>query len=258
MTGTIFDIKKFALFDGPGIRTTVFLSGCPLNCWWCQNPEGLLELPEKAPSVSDQFGTNFKGEKVSAKFLVGEIKKDAIFYDESNGGVTFSGGEPLLQALFLKEVLAMCKQEGLHTVVDTSGYAPWPAFEMINPFVDLYLYDIKIMEDFDHIKFTGTSNELIFENLQKLLLKNKVLIRIPLIPEITDTKKNLVQIKDFIAKNPRITSVELLPFNHYSKTKYKRFKISSRLKNLKKQTSQELEQMAFIFKDLYTTVQVKS
>jgi pyruvate formate lyase activating enzyme len=258
LTGLICDIKKFALFDGPGIRTTVFFKGCPLNCWWCQNPEAIRELPEEAPTNGNPGNENVVGKKISVEALMEEIQKDSVFYEESDGGVTFSGGEPLLQSVFLKAVLDYCKESGIHTALDTSGYAPWSAFEKINPIVDLFLYDIKLIDEKKHIKYTGFSNDLILKNLAKLPTSNDVVIRIPLIPGITDTTDNLDQIIKYLKAMPQIIGVELLPFNHFSKSKYKRFNFGLKIGNVKTQTSQELEQIAWMFKDLQTSIHIRN
>lgn len=258
MTGIIFDIKKFALFDGPGIRTTVFLKGCPLNCWWCQNPESIQELPEDFPTNGNELeGT--VGKKMEVISLVQEIAKDSIFYDESGGGVTFSGGEPLVQTDYLKAVIKRCKESEIHTAVDTSGYAPWESFQEILPFVDLFLYDIKIMDETLHQKYTNKPNKLIHENLQKLLAAGKnVAIRIPLIPAITDTVDNLTKISDFVNQFPQIKQIDLLPFNQFARSKYHRFNKESRLDQLKIQSQHELEKMAAVFQNTNLDVTIRS
>jgi pyruvate formate lyase activating enzyme len=173
--GFIFDIKKYSINDGPGIRTTVFLKGCPLNCLWCHNPESRNMKPERISASS--YSWNFYsqscdpeiiGREASTNEIFGEIKKDIPFYEESSGGVTFSGGEPLLQINFLKSLLTICKTSGIHTAVDTSGYVPYANFETILSLTDLFLFDIKIVSEELHHKYTGVSNKLIMENLQKL------------------------------------------------------------------------------------------
>ena len=176
MTGVIFDLKKFAVHDGPGIRTTVFFKGCPLKCRWCHNPEG------RHPELQAAFrGTRNTGEKstdttkdamigrtVSVQQLMREIKKDEIFYDQSGGGVTFSGGEPMMQIDFLFEILTACRKEGIATAVDTCGFTSYENFTRILPLVDLFLYDIKLIDDRTHKKYAGQSNRVILENLEKL------------------------------------------------------------------------------------------
>ena len=166
-TGIIYDLKKYAIHDGPGIRTTVFLKGCPLDCWWCHNPESRKNEPQSSGKKnlhknlallnSDK---NLIGIKVTTNEVMHEIRKDVLFYDESGGGVTFSGGEPLQQTDFLKMLLAECKAEHIHTVVDTSGYVEYKYFEEIRSLTDLFLYDLKFIDDALHLKYTGVSNRL--------------------------------------------------------------------------------------------------
>ena len=149
--GIIFDIKRYAVNDGPGIRVTVFLKGCPLRCWWCHNPESHRKLPENCekpirldgcPELSENSEI---GQRMSIMQVMAEIEKDVVFFDESGGGVTFSGGEPLVQHGFLLELLKTCRQHEIHTTLDTTGYATAQVLESILPFVDLFLYDLKLM-----------------------------------------------------------------------------------------------------------------
>lgn len=248
--GTIFDIKKYAIHDGPGIRTTVFFKGCPLNCWWCHNPESQKMEPE---TVTIQEPTDNReqpsagrkeriGRIISAGDLMDEIKKDVIFYDQSGGGVTFSGGEPMMQADFLLAILQECKAEGLTTVMDTSGYAPAEEFERIYDLVDLFLYDLKLMDDEAHIKYTGVSNELILENLTLLAERGeKVVLRIAMIPGITDSDENIEAIIDYIAPMKGIHEISLLPYNKFGEDKLKRFGMPNKLGSLKTQTRDEMK-----------------
>lgn len=261
ITGLVFDIKRFALHDGPGIRTTVFLKGCPLRCWWCQNPESIREFSEtfKVKAVSSSYNkfceeeTTF-GSEYNSSQLLDEILRDRIFYDESNGGVTFSGGEPLIQYKFLKEILEMCKKYGLNTAVDTSGYADYEIIESIYPDTDLFLYDLKIIDNDLHKKFTDVSNELILNNLKRLTrLRNKVHIRIPLIPGITDTEKNLSDIINFLKSLDNIRQIDLLPYNKISESKYKRLNKTSLLGNLQPQSEEKLIEI----KSLFNSIDIK-
>lgn len=255
MNGIVFDIKKFALHDGPGIRTTVFLKGCPLDCWWCHNPESIRKLPERIDVVpmnhsnkvcaqeSELFGKEYSVEEVFA-----EIKKDQVFYDESGGGVTFSGGEPLVQNVFLKEILSECKSAGIHTAVDTSGYAGSNLFEGIYNITDIFLFDLKIIDEEIHKKYTGVSNRVILNNLRILTEKgDKVILRIPLIPEITDTEKNLSEIAEFLMGLDNIRKIDLLPYNEIAESKYKRLNKPSRIGNLKTQDEDKLNKIKSYF-----------
>lgn len=166
--GTIFDIKKFALHDGPGIRTTIFLKGCPMRCPWCHNPESQNPEPEAMTATNLPGGNRpvvqeIVGRQVTVREVMWEIRKDLLFYDESGGGVTFSGGEPLMQPKFLTALLTASKRSGIRTALDTTGYAPWIELENILPLVDLFLYDLKFIDDSLHQKYTGVSNRLVFE-----------------------------------------------------------------------------------------------
>ena len=261
MNGLVFDIKRFALHDGPGIRTTVFLKGCPLRCWWCQNPESIHDLPEtyQIKSINNSYGSTCEeltifGKQYSVHDLMDELVKDRIFYDESSGGITFSGGEPLVQYKFVGECLKQCKSLGLNTAIDTSGYAAFEAFEYIYENTDTFLFDIKLINDDQHIKFTNVSNELILDNLKHLTnLGNKVAIRIPLIPGITDTQKNLSEISEFISMLKNVRQIDLLPYNKISESKYKRFNKPSLLGQLQSQTDEKL----FEIKSMFDTLNIK-
>ena len=257
MNGTIFDIKKFAIHDGPGIRTTVFFKGCPLDCWWCHNPEG-RKLETETLSVKPGGNTSDSGNAaktevigrdVSVEAVMDEILKDVIFYDQSGGGVTFSGGEPMMQPEFLYMLLQACKENGLNTAVDTSGYAPWVDFEKIYDLVDLFLYDLKLMDDEAHNEYTGVSNELILDNLLRLSsMGNKIEPRIPLIPGITDTEENLEAIARFLTPQKNIRHVVLLPYNRLGEDKFRKFDLTYKAGQLSVQTGDELEDKAEIFR----------
>lgn len=262
-TGIIFDIKRYAIHDGPGIRTTVFLKGCPLQCWWCHNPEGLAEsaqrfynadrcigceacideCPSRAltkvgqgiiadPEVcTDCFtcsqvcpseATRKIGQEISVSELVKIIEQDRIFYDESGGGVTFSGGEPLEQAEFLLELLVECGSLGIHRVVDTSGYADSDQLLAVARHTDLFLFDLKIIDSGKHRQYTGLPNDAILENL-KLLVENgaKIDIRIPVIPGINTDEDNLKGIARLLLSQPRIQTVHLLSYHSTARKKYR-------------------------------------
>jgi len=248
LNGIIFDIKKYAIHDGPGIRTTVFFKGCPLDCWWCHNPEGRKPDPETLPAkTSGNDAPNSKktetvGRVVSAETVIEEINKDIIFYDQSGGGVTFSGGEPMMQPEFLCALLQTCKQNGIHTAVDTCGYAQTEKFAEILDLVDLFLYDLKIMDDQAHIKYTGVSNELILKNLIELSRNGRrVQLRVPLIPGITDPNENLDAIAEFIAPLDNIHEIVLLPYNQLVEHKLNKFKMDHKLGHLRIQENAEIQ-----------------
>lgn len=250
--GVIFDIKRFAVHDGPGIRTTVFMKGCPLCCAWCHNPEGInpdiVTVPKTIRMGDKTFTENETvGRPVSSAELMEELLKEKIFMEESDGGVTFSGGEPLMQTEFLLEMLKQCHLEGMHTAVDTTGLAPWDKVEMISHYTDIFLYDLKIMDDENHKKYTGVSNKLILENLKRLSANgHQIRIRIPLIPGMTYTEQNMSDILDFLGGlSQKPAGVDLLPYHDTAAHKYKRFDLRNDLQSVKpleKLTVQNLKQ----------------
>lgn len=240
--GIIFDIKKFAIHDGPGIRTTVFFKGCPLNCWWCQNPESINIVDDIEINLASVGLGNLK--QYNANDLLNEIKKDLLFYDESEGGVTFSGGEPLLQIEFVLEFLKVLKDEFIHTAIDTSGYVNPDYFTRINEYVNLYLFDLKLFNDTLHQKYTGVSNKLIKNNLEYLnSIHSNIIVRIPLIPNVTDTVENLSAISHYLHKLKNVTRVDLLPYNKISEDKYKRLNLKAKLGELETQTVDKLDEI---------------
>lgn len=263
MTGEIFDIKHFAVHDGPGIRTTIFLKGCPLHCVWCHNPEGMRRgkdlwvkreacihcetcihtCPKQALRMKDGEVSidrslcdfcNKCVEKCPAramqridrqaevKELVDLVTREEIFTRVSGGGVTISGGEPLYQPEFLKELLQGMKQAGVPTCIETSMFAKQEVLESIAPYVDQFLVDIKILDEETHKKYTGVSNRQILSNFRYLAgLGKPILVRIPLIPGITATEENLRAIRAFVdSVNPEIP-IEVLNFNSFAGSKYR-------------------------------------
>ena len=254
--GIIFDIKRFAVHDGPGIRTTVFLKGCPLRCAWCHNPESMsaaiCEVPKTVRIGDKTFCENeMVGREITVEELMRELEKEKIFMDESGGGVTFSGGEPLMQPEFLNKALKACKNAGMHTAVDTSGYARWEILEKTAGLTDLFLYDIKIIDDEKHQEFTGVSNKLILENLRKLSAMGKhIQVRIPCVPNITLTDENIAQTIDFLktlAYKP--AEVNLLPYHNTAAHKYERFGIKNQFEGTKPVLKQELEELRMQFEE---------
>ncbi len=230
MKGLIFDIKKYSVNDGPGIRVTCFLKGCPLSCPWCHNPEGISPLKDQVV-IERRIGSHhFRDCEDSGRYITtGEILdllgRERVFFENSGGGVTFSGGEPMRQYGFLEEVLAECRRSGFHTAIDTSGYASEEAFRRIIPYTDLFLYDIKHLDDTRHIELTGVSNRMILNNLFMLLdLGKEVIIRIPVIPGINDDPDHTGRLRDFIASLGRgsLSGISLLPFHRTGISKYKR------------------------------------
>ena len=227
-TGTIFKIKRYALHDGPGIRTTVFLKGCPLSCPWCHNPEGIDPQPQQmgrrsaAETIGETAGETV-GQVLDVAAVMETVEKDRLFYDESGGGVTFSGGEPLHQPQFLEALLADCKQREIHAALDTSGFAPTAVLDRLLPHLQLVLFDLKLMDDRQHRRHTGVSNALIRQNLKRVTAANlPVRIRVPLVPGITDGEANLADIIRFASDLGGVEGVDLLPFHRTAAEKYRR------------------------------------
>jgi len=258
--GVIFDIKRYAIHDGPGIRTTVFFKGCPLDCWWCHNPEGTDPSPRRFSRVhlkgeggEDEMVTI--GYYITTANLMEEVKKDLIFYEESGGGVTVSGGEPLMQPRFLEEFLKACAGAGIHTVLDTSGYAEYDVLERAAGLCGICYYDLKLMDDREHIKYTGVSNKLILDNMKNLCRSGVNLVpRIPLIPGITDTERNISAIIRFLREAGSIEEAGLIPYNMISADKHGRFGFECRTGFLKAQDSREVARIARFFEDAHIRV----
>ena len=241
MKAIIFDIERSSYVDGPGIRTTVFFKGCNLRCKWCHNPESqnfkkeILFYKNKCTGCGrckdlhvdneDFFCFNDAKEICGKEYTVNEVLeeviKDETFYETSGGGVTFSGGECMLQIDFLCEILKKCKENSIHTAVDTAGHIPWESFEKIIPNTDLFLYDIKAMNNKIHKDYTGVSNSLILENLERLLKSNiGVWVRVPIIPGVNDSLDEMKKIKSFFEANGYPEKVELLPYHAMGEHKY--------------------------------------
>jgi len=284
--GLIFDIQRFSIHDGPGIRTIVFMKGCPLDCRWCCNPESKSIYPEIAfyphkcinckrcinmcpkNAIIENNGErvikreicktcttrtcidvcNFEalkliGQYVTVDEIMVELKKDEVFYQNSEGGgITISGGEPLYQADFVSTLLKKCKERGYNTAIETSSYCKRNEFEKVIKYVDLFLCDIKHMDKKLHIKGTGVSNLLILENIKKLRKRGKkIIIRVPIIPGFNDEERSIEQICLF-TKNNGIEEITLLPYHRLGELKYKNIgKKCYKLHNLKAPEKQKMK-----------------
>jgi pyruvate formate lyase activating enzyme len=274
--GTVFKIKRFSLHDGPGIRTSIFLKGCPLNCIWCHSPEGLSpsitiwynsnvciacgqcvdSCPENALRLSTgninsvieinrdrcivsgecvricpTGAMQFTGYKTTTAEIIREVEKDLAYYCESGGGVTLTGGEPLYQPEFSAEILKECKKRNIHTAVETSLFCDKKALKMLVDLVDLFIIDMKLFDSGQHLHYTGKANDKIIANFKFLADYGKsIIVRIPLIGNITNTKKNLENIKDFVKNTGKNIPIEEIFFNPLTENNYIRLNIPFSIK----------------------------
>lgn len=263
MKGLIFSIKRYSIHDGPGIRVTFFMKGCPLSCLWCHNPEGISAYPItitlKNRVGNKEFNCNeMVGKYYSVEDILDVLEKERIFLNQSKGGVTFSGGEPMLQFEFLQKVLKVCKTNGYRTAVDTSGYSSTQNFKTILPYTDLFLFDLKHMDEEKHIEFTGVSNRLIFDNYLMLLESGKdIIVRVPVIPGYNDDPDHLDRLKQFLSatKTASLKKISLLPYHKIGSSKYKRFNIPYFMKNVEPPEKEKMQKLKEFFSD--TGVKVK-
>ena len=215
-TGIIFDIKEFAVHDGPGIRTTVFMKGCPLACMWCHNPEGQSREPQEMQGPS---GGRTAGKEYTSSQIAALLNRQAPIFQQNEGGVTFSGGEPLMQANFIAEVIDQLND--VHVVLDTSGFGKECDLRFLLPRVNLIYFDLKLIDARDHRIYTGIDNHIILQNLQIINETHlPLVIRVPLVPGVTDTDENFHQIANQVREMPALISVDLLPYNRQAGAKY--------------------------------------
>lgn len=293
-SGLIFNLQRYALNDGPGIRTTVFLKGCPLQCLWCHNPEGISAAPVVAtyenrcvscgeciaacpkalPRSSSDHGPlcdrcgicieacptgarHAVGQEMTVESLLEELRKDRVFFDDSQGGVTFSGGEPMSQPAFLRAMLTACRAEGMHTAVDTSGFCPQSELLSVAPLADLFLFDIKAYDRKVHLRCAGAGNEMILENLRALCaVHQNIWIRLPLVPSLNDDPHMLEDTARFLRRLPGITLVNLLPYHKTGMAKFRRLGQAYLLPDIKGPTPSELELLAAPFRKLNLPVKI--
>ena len=262
--GVVFNIQRFSIHDGPGIRTTVFLKGCPLHCGWCSNPESIRLSPEiitrdikcircgkcvkvclqqaiivvdntrtiqwekcnycmKCADVCPSGAIKAVGKRMNVAEVMDVVARDASYYRRTGGGMTLSGGEPLVQWQFALKLLQEAKKKGFHTTLDTSGYADWEVLDKVLNYTDLVLYDVKHLDSAKHKKATGVPNERILDNLRKTLEKagSKVWLRHPVIPHFNDSEEDLKQLCKFVLTlKPSVEKVSLLPYHKFGELKY--------------------------------------
>jgi len=239
------------------------MKGCPLSCWWCHNPEGISPDPEdvvQTERVGDKefFNKETAGRYYSPDEIVDILEKEKIFISESKGGVTFSGGEPMLQFEFLLDALKLCKSGGYHTAVDASGYSKTENYMSVIPYTDLFLFDIKHLDNSKHLIYSGVSNELIMRNLRLLIESGKdLMIRIPVIPGINDDKKHLESVRDLLAKikSSNLKKINLLPYHRIGASKYKKFNIPYRMNGVEPPTPARMKELKHYFEE--TGIKVK-
>ena len=282
MTGTVFDMQRFSLHDGPGIRTIVFLKGCPLHCRWCSNPESQNNSPIVMYKKSDCFKcgrcisvckvgaisfdnethinrekctgcgecTNvcpsgalvLKGKTMTIQQAIKELKKDATIFRRSNGGVTLSGGEPLVQHEFASQLLLACKSQGWSTAIETTGFGSSEAIEKVIPYVDTVLLDIKHIDPYTHKKFTGISNEVILKNAKRISQITKTVVRVPIIPGFNYSYKDIEDIAKFVKSLNNVDTIHLLPYHTFGENKYDLLGIEYTLDGLKRLSKEDLNE----------------
>ena len=284
VAGRVFNVQRYSLHDGPGIRTTVFLKGCPARCLWCHNPESQSAAPELlvaetrcvscgtcatvcahgAPPPGSGLCTacgacveacpagarQLAGHAATVDDVMREVRRDRVFYDESGGGVTFSGGEPLAQPEFLAALLAACRAAGVHTAVDTCGFAPREHLLALAPRADLFLFDVKMVDDARHRALTGLPAAPILSNLQALAaVHTEVWIRVPVVPGLTDAEADLAATAALVAGLPGVRRVCLLPYHRTGVPKARRLGRELPPPEIEPPSHERLEALATLFRE---------
>ncbi|MBP2033965.1 pyruvate formate lyase activating enzyme [Clostridium algifaecis] len=285
----VFNIQRYSIYDGPGIRTIVFLKGCPLSCLWCSNPESqsinpqvifsankcincgaCVEKCNSGASILKDGKVQFQIEKctscaqcldvcpTNARQIIGEIRtidevireveKDRQFYINSNGGVTFSGGEPTLHYEFLEEIVPKLKEKAIHVAIETTGYCEWTKFWRAVKDMDLILFDLKQMNNEKHKQYTGVENNIILQNAEKISKLKETVFRIPVIPEYNDNIENFREIINMIERIKFKGKVNLLPYHLYGKAKYNKIGKIYKLFDVETPSKEKMNKILNIFK----------
>lgn len=297
MQAVVFNVQRFSIQDGPGIRTTVFFKGCPLRCRWCHNPEGqvgtaellfreylcrrcftcraacpvgaIVELPHRrvdrarcimcmvCAEACPYGALSVAGTSAPVEALLAEVCRDVAFYRTSGGGVTASGGEPLAQYQAVIELFAACRARAIHTALDTCGYAPWEILAAVEPHVDLFLYDLKCVDEERHRLWTGVGNQVILENLRRLakLRAGDIRIRIPLVAGFNDDRRELEAMVHLVS-SLSVQGVDVLPYHSFAESKYRALDMAYSLEGLEDYPWEEAERKAELFGEATPSVTV--
>lgn len=255
MKGVIFNIKRYAIHDGPGIRVTFFMKGCALRCRWCHNPEGIspeIEFVDRTDRIGDrEFVTKETvGREYSLDELTEIVRKEYVFIEESGGGVTFSGGEPLMQPDFVLAALRHFSNMGIHTCLDTSGFAPASVIDDALKTCDMFLFDIKHVDSDTHRKYTGVKNELILSNYRRILDSGKdVIIRIPVIPGFNYDMAHMEKVRNLLSDNDNIKRIDLLPYHKIGSSKYRKFDLDYLMEGVEPPSDSEMSKLKGFFSE---------
>jgi pyruvate formate lyase activating enzyme len=239
------------------------MKGCPMKCFWCHNPEGIspaVEFVERTDKVGDMLFTHneIAGKSYSVSDILSILESDRPFISESKGGVTFSGGEPMMQREFLAEVLRACKENEYHTAIDTSGYSSQADFMSVIPYTDLFLFDIKHLDESKHVEFTGVSNKEVIENYNLILSEGTdMMVRLPVIPGFNDDNDHLYKLKDYInsTKNEALKMINLIPFHKTGSSKYRKLNLPDRMNEMETPTAERMSDIKELFSQ--TGIKVK-